>query len=251
LVLQVEQLQNLLLIESGRTAEIQNSLDTKLSASAAQIIEQKEQQQQHLKSMEAQHQQHQEQMRRAEQENSSILQDLHRTREALNEAQRESAAASAIEQHVKSKLASVQQTAQQHKAQLEQQLATFMQERAEFERQLLQKDDSLKRAEAQVTELRQRCNALHRNTTSRIWLLLLDAKPPSPSFAGVSLSIRNTRKSRRRRRCRRAATSVRWWLLTNQGQAQQVRLRYNNFACLSWCMVYVCGRLRDSLSSGV
>jgi len=37
LVLQVEQLQNLLLIESGRAAEIQNTLDTKLSAAAAEI----------------------------------------------------------------------------------------------------------------------------------------------------------------------------------------------------------------------
>ena len=78
------------------------------------------------------------------------------TRQSLEEALRESSAAAAIEQHVKSKLAAAQATISNQKAQLEQQLVAFAQERSEYDRQLLQRDGAVQQAQAQGAELRQK-----------------------------------------------------------------------------------------------
>ena len=79
-------------------------------------------------------------------------QGLQRTQNALEEALRESASASAIEQHVKSKLATVQQTVSLQKLQLDEQHNAAARERALLEQQLLQIEESLQ--ETQTKDVR-------------------------------------------------------------------------------------------------
>jgi hypothetical protein len=153
LSLQVEQLQNLLLLESGRAAEIQNSsdsrLDSQLSAASKQLDDQKALHQQQLDAMQLH-------CREVELQLETVSKEQFVTRQSLEEALRESSAAAAIEQHVKSKLAAAQATISNQKAQLEQQSVAFAQERSEYERQLLQRDGAVQQAQAHAAELRQK-----------------------------------------------------------------------------------------------
>ena len=107
-------------------------------------------------------------------------QELHRTQNALEEALRESASASAIEQHVKSKLATVQQTVSLKKLQLDEQHNAAARERALLEQQLLQKEESLQEAQTKVAELLQRyvppciSLAIQTFTTAPLHMLITD-----------------------------------------------------------------------------
>ena len=170
LSLQVEQLQNLLLLESGRAAEIQNSSESQLSATAAEFDGQRQRWLQQQKEMD-------EQRREVESQLQTLKQEQQHTREALEEALRECAAASAIEEHVKAKLAAAQHTNQQHKLELTQQLGASATERAAFQQQLLQKDEQLKQAQAHVAELKQRCSALPHTPTAFIHSSALNPPP--------------------------------------------------------------------------
>ncbi len=149
LSVQVEQLQNMLLLESGRAAQIQNSSEAELNAAMIKLDEQQQRFQEQLDSSVLRCLQVEEQLKVTAQEHEL-------TRQALQEALRESSAAAAIEEHVKSKLATAQITINDLKTHQEQQLAAFTQERSELEQQLLQRDGALKQAQAQVAELRQR-----------------------------------------------------------------------------------------------
>ncbi len=161
LQLQVEQLQQLLLLESGRAAQIQNASDSIISNVTSEINGQRQQLLQQLSTTE-------ERCRRAEEQLHAITQEQLQAREALQEALREADAASAIEQHIKSKLSAAQQAIVQHKTELEQQrttaaaaAATAAAARADLERLLLQKGDALQEAQTQVAELRQRYQTHH------------------------------------------------------------------------------------------
>jgi hypothetical protein len=169
--LQVEQLQNLLLLESGRAAEIQNSSESQLSTAAAEFDGQRQRWLQQQKEMD-------EQRREVEFQLQTLKQEQQHTRAALEEALRESAAASAIEEHVKAKLAAAQHTNQQQKLELAQQLAASATERAAFQQQLLQKDEQLKQAQAHVAELKQRCSCLPHAPTACIHSSTLTPSPP-------------------------------------------------------------------------
>ncbi len=149
LALQVEQLQNLLLLESGRVSHVQNSSDLSLSAITAELNEQKQQLQQQLMESAAH-------SRQLETRLHTITQQQQDTSAALTEALREAAAASAIEQHIKTKLSTAQNTIFQQKMQMEQQHATAAAERERLDRLLLDKDAALQDAQVQAAELRQR-----------------------------------------------------------------------------------------------
>jgi hypothetical protein len=145
-------------------------------------------------------------------------QELQRTQNALEEALRESAAASAIEQHVKSKLATVQQTVSLKKLQLDEQHNAAARERALLEQQLLQKEESLQEAQTKVAELLQRyvppcfSLAIQTFTTAPLHMLITD----------VFLSRRSTPKKQKRSRCHQAPTSARLSSLTNRKHLLQV-----------------------------
>jgi len=148
-------------------------------------------------------------------------QELHRTQNALEEALRESASASAIEQHVKSKLATVQQTVSLQKLQLDEQYNAAARERALLEQQLLQKEESLQEAQTQVAELLSLLQryvppcfslAIQTFTTAPLHMLITD----------VFLSRRSTPKKQKRSRCHQAPTSARLSSLTNQKHLLQV-----------------------------
>ena len=96
--LQVERLQNALAHESGALAALQHSSELQLNSVTADLASQLQQLQGQLLSAHAHRQQIESQL-------ETESQGLQRTQNALEEALRESASASAIEQHVKSKLA--------------------------------------------------------------------------------------------------------------------------------------------------
>ena len=160
--LQVEQLQNMLLLESGRAAHIQNSSDAELRDVAEKLEEQRRCFEQQMESSTSRCQQIEQQLEGVKQELEAVVREHSVTRQALEEALREASAAAAIELHVKSKLSAAQITISDLKTHQEQQLATFSQQRCDFEQQITQRDDALKQAHAQIAELRQRCpgNAL-------------------------------------------------------------------------------------------
>ncbi len=178
LSLQVEQLQNLLLLESGRAAELQNSSEAQLSAAASELEEQRQRCLQQQKDGD-------QYRREVESQAEALKQEQQRTREALEEALRESAAASAIEEHVKTKLAAALHTNQQQKLEHAQQLAALSTQRAAFEQQLLQKEEQLRQAQAQVTELRQRCTSFPQSIPS------LAPPPTLPSLSLQMCGVRN------------------------------------------------------------
>jgi hypothetical protein len=146
--LQVERLQNALALESDTLAALQRSSQLQLN-SVADLASQSQQLQGQLLNAHAHRQQIESQL-------ETETQELQRTRSALEEALRESAAAAAIEQHVKSKLATLQQTVCLQKTQLDEQQNAAERERALLEQRLLQKEELLQQAQAKVAELLQR-----------------------------------------------------------------------------------------------
>jgi hypothetical protein len=132
-------------------------------------------------------------------------------------------------QHVKSKLATVQQTVSLKKLQLDEQHNAAARERALLEQQLLQKEESLQQAQTKVAELLQRyvppcfSLAIQSFTTAPLHMLITD----------VFLSRHSAPKNQKRSRCHQAPTSARLSSLTNRKQKNlNIFFRCEGIQCL-------------------
>jgi hypothetical protein len=147
---QLEALRALLSLEADRVCQINESSRLQISAVRAACDEE-------VKQLQKQRQDLELRCNNAEQQVSVLTQQNACAQDALQEALREAAAAAAIEDHVKTKLVAAQSMLQKQQVQREEELVARAQERADFQRQLLEKDELLQQAQAAAANLRERC----------------------------------------------------------------------------------------------